>query len=99
MQTKTLTSDQARQSWGELIDTVLAGEVVNIVRHNRPVAVVISAAMWEQILADYARLDDAEDLVAVYRSQLKKLMGIDDSILLTDEEVEAWLVEDEPVPA
>lgn len=99
MQTKTMSSDQARQTWGELIDSVLAGEVVHIVRHNRPVAVVISAAMWDQILADYERLDDAEDLIAGYRSKLKKLMGIDDSVILTDEEADEWLAEDEPIPA
>lgn len=99
MDTKTMTSDQARQTWGELIATVLTGEVVNITRHNRPVAVVIGAAMWDQILADYERLDDAEDLIAGYRSKLKKLMGIDDSTLLTDEEAEEWLAEDEPVQA
>lgn len=99
MRAKTMTSDQARQTWGELIDSVLAGEVVNIVRHNRPVAVVISAAMWDQILADYERLDDAEDLIAGYRSKLKKLMGIDDSVILTDEEADEWLAEDEPIPA
>jgi prevent-host-death family protein len=99
MQTKTMSSDQARQTWGELIDNVLAGDVVHIVRHNRPVAVVISPAMWDQILADYERLDDAEDLIAGYRSKLKKLMGIDDSVILTDEEADEWLAEDEPIPA
>ena len=99
MQTKTITSDQARQTWGELIDTVLTGEVVNITRHNRPVAVVISPAMWEQILADYERLDDAEDLLAAYGSEIRKLRGIDNGRFVTDEEIEEWLAEDEPIPA
>jgi prevent-host-death family protein len=99
MQNKTMTSEQARKVWGELIDTVLGGVTVTVTRHNRPVAVVISAAMWDQILADYERLDDAEDLLAVYRSEIKKLRGIDDGRFITDEEADEWLAEDEPIPA
>jgi hypothetical protein len=96
------TSDDNRtgtQSVGGADRHGLGRGPVTVTRHNRPVAVVISAAMWDQILADYERLDDAEDLLAVYRSEIKKLRGIDDGRFITDEEADKWLAEDEPIPA
>jgi antitoxin (DNA-binding transcriptional repressor) of toxin-antitoxin stability system len=99
MQVRTMTSDEARQNWGELIDAILGGEVAKIMRYNRPVAVVISPKMWDKILADYERLDDAEDLIAVYRREINKLRGVDPGEIMTADELEAWIAEDEPVPA
>jgi prevent-host-death family protein len=56
MQTRTMSSDQARQAWGELIDVILAGETVKILRHGRPVAVVISPKLYERFQQDHMEL-------------------------------------------
>lgn len=99
MQTKQMTSEQARKIWGELIDTVLAGATVSITRHSRPVAVVISAQLWENILDAYDELDDARDRLAVYRAEIKRLRGERGGRDIPHEEADEWLIEDEPIPA
>src|SRR6476660_9293560 len=56
MATKVMTSEHARRTWGEVVDTVLAGDTVSVERHGRPVAVVINAKVWQQVLADMEEL-------------------------------------------
>jgi prevent-host-death family protein len=99
MQVEKVTSEEGRRRWSELIDRVLSGEVFNVTRHERSVAVVISPKLWEKILADYERLNDLEDLVAGYRAKIAKLEGRQESIRVTPEMLEEWMAEDEPVRA
>ncbi|HMN26823.1 MAG TPA: type II toxin-antitoxin system prevent-host-death family antitoxin [Caldilineaceae bacterium] len=48
MQTKILSSDQARSAWGEVLDDVIAGNAVSVQRHGRPVAVIVNAKRYER---------------------------------------------------
>jgi prevent-host-death family protein len=52
----TIPSEKARQIWGELIDTTLAGQVTTITRRKRPVAVLVNAQAWAQMVADQKKL-------------------------------------------
>ena len=53
MQTRTVSSDRARNHWGEIIEAAIAGEVVDIERYGRSVAVVISRKLFERLQASH----------------------------------------------
>jgi prevent-host-death family protein len=57
----TIPSEKARQIWGELIDSTLAGQVTTITRRKRPVAVLVNARAWAQMVADQKKLRRLEN--------------------------------------
>lgn len=62
IQTKTMSSEEARLSWREILDSAAAGEDVAIHRHRKPTAVLIS-------YDDYVALaDELDDLRAGRRA-------------------------------
>ena len=61
-QSKTMSSEEARLSWREILDAAAAGDDVTIHRHRKPTAVLIS-------YEDYIALaDELEDLRAARRA-------------------------------
>ncbi len=63
MTTKILKSDEARQSWRDVLDSVTTGDQVVIERYNKPVAALIS-------YADFLALhEELEDLRAARRAE------------------------------
>lgn len=55
MNVRILKSDEARQSWRDLLDAVSTGDDVVIERYNKPVAALIS---YEDFVALQERLED-----------------------------------------
>ena len=53
MQTRTVSSDRARNNWGEIIEAASAGEVVDVERYGRSVAVVISRKLFDRLQASH----------------------------------------------
>ena len=61
MKTKTISSDQARAKWRELLDTAAAGEPVIIARYGKPVAVLVP-------YQDYVQAGVVREETAVYQT-------------------------------
>lgn len=61
MATKTISSDQARAKWRELLDTAVAGDHVIIERYGKPVAVVVP-------YQDYLQPGMVREETAVYQT-------------------------------
>ena len=55
MVTRTLKSDEARQTWRDILDAATTGDQVVIERYNKPVAALIS---YEDFLALQEELED-----------------------------------------
>ena len=53
MQTRTVSSDRARNNWGEIIEAASAGEVVDVERYGRSVAVVINRKLFDRLQASH----------------------------------------------
>lgn len=89
MATKTLRSDEARQTWRDVLDAVTTGDQVVIERYNKPVAALIS---YEDFLALY---DDLEDLRAARRAdEAYAVWKRDPSRARSWDEIEADLIAD-----
>src|SRR5262245_19818564 len=65
---QTMTSEHARKGWGQLLDTILAGETVAIERHGRPAAVIVGPKQWEALARRLAELES--QLAAIRRVDL-----------------------------
>lgn len=61
MATKTISSDQARAKWRELLDTAVAGNHIIIERYGQPVAVLVP-------YQDYGQLGVVKEETAVYQT-------------------------------
>ena len=57
MPVTTMKSDEARQSWRDMLDLAASGDSVIVERYNKPVAVMISYEAW---LAVQEELEDLE---------------------------------------
>ncbi len=62
MTAKTISSDQARAKWRQLLDTAVAGEPVIIERYGKPVAVLVP-------YADYIEPGKVREETAVYQTR------------------------------
>lgn len=58
MATKTLSSDQARTHWRDLLDSAMAGHPIVIERHGKPAVAVIA---YEDFIELQDALDDLRD--------------------------------------
>lgn len=45
----TIASEEARNRWGDMMDTAFTGGRVVIKRHNKPQAVLVGHADWEKL--------------------------------------------------
>lgn len=68
---KAITAKDAKNRFGELMDTVQR-EPVSIEKHGRPVAVVLSEVAYEKMKLDHLRA-----MLAVGETQLDRGEGID----------------------
>ncbi|MDB4409728.1 type II toxin-antitoxin system Phd/YefM family antitoxin [Gammaproteobacteria bacterium] len=68
---KAVTAKDAKNRFGELMDTVQR-EPVSIEKHGRPVAVVLSEVAYEKM-----KLEHLEAMLAVGEAQLDRGEGID----------------------
>jgi prevent-host-death family protein len=68
---KAITAKDAKNRFGELMDTVQR-EPVSIEKHGRPVAVVLSEVAYEKMKLDHLRA-----MLAVGEAQLDRGEGID----------------------
>lgn len=62
MKTKTISSDQARAKWREMLDTAVTGDHVIIERYGKPVAVLLP-------YQDYVRSGVVREETAVYQTK------------------------------
>lgn len=94
MDVKTLDSNQARNHWREMLDTVLVNNIdVVITRYNQPVAAIIAYEDYLAIAAELARLR-AERVRRRALAESRATMYASESVLArewdTPEEDEAW---------
>lgn len=68
---KAVTAKDAKNRFGELMDTVQR-EPVSIEKHGRPVAVVLSEVAYEKM-----KLEHLQAMLAVGEAQLNRGEGID----------------------
>ena len=61
MDTRVISSDQARAKWREVLDTAVAGKNVIIERYGKPVAVIIP-------YQDYTQSEVVREATAVYQT-------------------------------
>ena len=89
MATKTLKSDEARQSWRDVLDAVTTGDQIVIERYNKPVAALIS---YNDFLALHEEL---EDLRAARRAnEAYEAWKEDPALARSWDEIEANLIAD-----
>lgn len=78
---KTLTADEARTNWRDMLDTALRGGEMVIERYNKPIAVVVNYEEWqarftkrevEAIVA--ARLADLRNEPTIAHDDLVKMI-------------------------
>lgn len=65
-----LGSDEVRRLWRDVMDEVVAGETVLVMRHGKPIAAVIPIDRWEAVKDELENYDDNMDFakkVAAYR--------------------------------
>jgi prevent-host-death family protein len=68
MPTKTMTSDEARTRWRDLLDTAMAGEVDTVIeRYGKPAAAVIPFEDYVALQEELEDLRAARRAVAAYR--------------------------------
>ena len=75
---KTVTAKDAKNRFGELMDTVQR-EPVSIEKHGRPVAVVLSEVAYEKMKLEYLQA-----MLAVGEAQLDRGEGIDGEEFFTE---------------
>ena len=69
----TMTSDQARREWREMIDQAYMGnQEVVIERYSKPVAVVLNYGQWQK---SQARLEELELLLEVRVAKARESTG------------------------
>lgn len=77
----------------------LADGPLYLLQYSSPAAVLIDPQQWDAILERLARLDELEDQVAIYRHKWLVASGQAEHDLLTPAALEAWMAEDEKIPA
>jgi len=92
MATKSISSDQARAKWRELLDTAVAGDHIVIERYGKPVAVLVP-------YRDYVSEGVVKEETAVYQTHtwdaLKAELAaeIKAELLATAAGADAWLTQ------
>jgi antitoxin Phd len=89
----TMTSVEAQNSFGKLLDTVQR-EAVTITRHGRPTAVVVSPQDMEELLDSRRKRSGAVAELEAWRAEAGKHTTAEQSAAaaeLTDEDV-TWMV-------
>ena len=81
----TLTSAEAQNQFGQLLDTVQR-EPVAITRHGRPAAFVVSPREMEELLSLQARGSDAAKALDKWRELARRSMR-PEAAKLTDEDI------------
>lgn len=65
---KTVSSEEARLHWRDMLDTAAQGGTVVIERHGKPSAVVVNPAEWERLhkahIAELQRRAQEDDTVS-----------------------------------
>jgi PHD/YefM family antitoxin component YafN of YafNO toxin-antitoxin module len=77
----------------------LADGPLYLLQYSSPAAVVIAPEQWDAILDRLAQLDELEDQVAIYRHKWLMATGQAEQDVLTPAELEAWVAEDDKIPA
>ena len=67
MAVKTFRSEEARNRFRDVMESVIAGDEVVVERYNRPAAVVISYDQWQETVRLRKRLKELELLNEVRR--------------------------------
>ena len=57
-----LGSDEIRRKWREVLDEILKGESVMILRSGKPIGVIIPFELWDKAKDHLENLDDGIDL-------------------------------------
>ncbi|MEZ4727840.1 MAG: type II toxin-antitoxin system prevent-host-death family antitoxin [Caldilineaceae bacterium] len=79
----------------EVLAKLENGPVI-LAQRSKPVAVVVSVALWDRIAA---YVEDLEDALDAAKAELELANGEDETVTLTETEIQAWLGEDEKVSA
>jgi prevent-host-death family protein len=89
MTVTTMKSDEARQSWRDILDIASSGGSVVVERYNKPVAVMISYEAWLAVQEELEDLEVGARAQAAYERWQK-----DPSTARPWEDVEADLIAD-----
>jgi len=69
---------------------------VILAQRSKPVAVVVGVEMWDRIAA---YLEDLEDALDAAKAELQLAKGEDETVILTEAEIQEWLGAGEKVSA
>lgn len=75
----------------------LADGPLYLLQYSSPAAVVLEPKQWDAILERLALLEDLEDQVAIYRHKWLTATGQNKHDIMTPEELEAWVADDEKI--
>ena len=76
MMSREVDSTVIRQKWGEVMDSVAAGDEVTITRYHRQVAVIMRADKWAALQTEHAELlAELADITVVVHSLRVELTG------------------------
>lgn len=70
-----------------------------LLQYSSLAVVLVDPQQWDAILDRLARLEELEDEVAIYRHKWLIASGQAEHDLLTPDALEAWMAEDEKIPA
>lgn len=87
-----------RNNYNAILEQLADGPLY-LLQYSSPAAVVIAPKQWDAILDRLAQLDELEDRVAIYRHKWLVATGQAEQDVLTPAELEAWVAEDDKVPA
>jgi prevent-host-death family protein len=76
--------------------TMMSNAPVYLAQRGRPVGVLVSVEQWNMLQEE---LDDLQCGVAALKAELEIATGKDQIIRMTSEELDAWVEDDEKVPA
>lgn len=71
MSDNVMSSNAARSDWGNVVNKVMSGETILIVRYNKPVAAIIPYEDFVALQEQLEDLSDLRDADAAYREYLR----------------------------
>ncbi len=87
-----------RNNYNTILQKLSAGPLY-LLQYSSPTAVILDPKQWDAILDRLALVDELEDQVAIYRHKWLTATGQADHDIMTPEELQAWVADDEKISA
>lgn len=89
-------SDEIRRNWRDVLDAVLQGESVMILRSKKPIGVIVPFELWDKAKGTLEDFDDAMD----WRKKMEAYRrGVEDGSVERDPSWDRLLAEDDAAAA